>query len=415
MTTWEVWFGLRLGMVVGAFLGLCLTPVSAQTGGSDVALRGATIYADAQSPPIPNGVVIIRNGRIAAIGPRSEVNIPAGMRVLDLNGKTLLPGFWNSHVHFTGLPFRGADTADATRLTMAVREMLTGWGFTTVFETGGNLANTTPLRTRINSGEVPGPRIFTTGPTLFPRGANGGTMEIATKAEGISAVDTAINHHVDAIKVYAQAWWDLSLQLSPDVLASVVAEAHRRGLQVFAHPSNVDGLRNAVTAGVDQLMHTTPQIGPWGAVMVGQMKAANIALVPTLKLWQFELQRDTSGLPVSTVNAFTQRGVSQLAEYFSAGGPILFGTDVGYMTDYSTLAEFELMAEAGMGFRDILASLTTAPIARRGLSASTGRIAVGFDADLVVLRTDPASSIGAFANVIYTIRAGRIIFGPDSL
>lgn len=414
MAIHAILFRFRFGIVVGASLAFSSNPVSAQLGGGDLALRGPTIYVDAQSLPIFNGVVIIRNGRIAAIGPRSEVNIPVGMQVLELNSKTLLPGFWNSHVHFAGR-FDGADTANPTRLAMALREMVTGWGFTTVFETGGTLSNTTALRARIESGAVPGPKIFTTGPILYPRGAHYGTMEIATPADAISAVDTLTEQGVDAIKVYAQAFWDLSLQLSPPVLASVVAEAHRHGLQVFAHPSNADGLRNAVNAGVDQLVHTTPQIGPWGTALVEQMKASNIALIPTLKLWQFELQRDTAGIPASIVDEFTHRGVIQLAEYFSAGGPILFGTDVGYMTDYSTLAEFMLMGEAGMGFRDILVSLTTAPIARRGLSASTGRIAVGFDADLVVLRADPAADIGAFANVLYTIRAGRIIFGPGSL
>ena len=80
------------------------------------------------------------------------------------------------------------------------------------------------------------------------------------------------------------------------------------------------------------------------------------------------------------------------------------------MTEYSTLDEFVLMEEAGMGFRDILASLTTAPVARRGLSSRTGRIAVGLDADLVVRGTDPAQGVKALADVRYTIRRGRIIY-----
>jgi imidazolonepropionase-like amidohydrolase len=80
------------------------------------------------------------------------------------------------------------------------------------------------------------------------------------------------------------------------------------------------------------------------------------------------------------------------------------------MTDYSTLEELEQMAKAGMGYRDILASLTTAPAARRGQAASSGKIAVGFDADLVALRTDPSQGASAFADVKYTIRGSRIIF-----
>jgi imidazolonepropionase-like amidohydrolase len=94
------------------------------------------------------------------------------------------------------------------------------------------------------------------------------------------------------------------------------------------------------------------------------------------------------------------------------GGTILFGTDVGYMTDYSTEEEYLKMAEAGMGFRDILASLTTVPAARHGRGQRLGRIATGFDADLAVLRSDPAQTVGAFADVVYVIRGGRIIHKP---
>jgi imidazolonepropionase-like amidohydrolase len=84
------------------------------------------------------------------------------------------------------------------------------------------------------------------------------------------------------------------------------------------------------------------------------------------------------------------------------------------MTDYTTLEEFEQMAKAGMSYRDILASLTTAPAARRGLAASSGKIAVGFDADFTALQTDPERSVNAFADVKYTIRGGRIIYDAAS-
>jgi imidazolonepropionase-like amidohydrolase len=374
-------------------------------------LRGATIYVDPLSAPIRNGVVIIRDGRISAVGPRSGIAIPEGMPIIDVQDKPLLAGFWNSHVHFDA--WSGVDTTSATRLTMAFREMLTRWGFTTVFETDGDPSITAELRRRIATGEVAGPRIFTTGPGLPARLA----ARQLTPAQATAWTDSVIRLGVDAVKVYAQHYANHERIVSPEVLAAVVREAHRRGLQVLAHPSNTVGLTNSVNAGVDVLAHTTPQIGPWRD-LVATMMARNIALIPTLKLWPYELTKELRPPDItphqrdSVAAAFTNRGVMQLREYHSAGGTILFGTDVGYMLDYSTLEEFELMARAGMGYRDILASLTTAPAARRQLSASSGRIAVGFDADLVVLRTDPAQDVRAFAEVLYTIRGGRIIFGP---
>lgn len=398
---------VRLIARVSGVLVAASSPAPGQTNASLV-LRGATIYTAPDNPPIADGVVIIRDGKIAAVGRRSEIPAPAGIPVLELTGLVLVPGFWNSHVHFSGTQWAGADTAAPARLAESVRAMLTRWGFTTVFDTGSELENTLALRRRIEAGAVDGPKIFTTGDILFPVGAPRGRFHVGTPNEAVAATTALLDGGADAIKVYAQAFWDLSLKLSPDVLAAVVAQAHRRSVQVFAHPSNRDGLYNAVGAGVDVLVHTTPQIGPWGNELVAKMKASNIALIPTLKLWRFELVREN--VPAPDIETFQRRGIAQLREYHSAGGAILFGTDVGYMTDFSTLEEFQKMSEAGMGFRDILASLTTTPAARRGLGASTGKLAVGFDGDLVVLGSDPARSVDAFADVAYTIRGGRVIY-----
>jgi imidazolonepropionase-like amidohydrolase len=189
------------------------------------------------------------------------------------------------------------------------------------------LKNTLALRRRIETGAVDGPTIFTTGEILYPLGVRDSRFRLQTADEAVAASRELLNDGADALKVYAQAFWDLNLKLSPEVLAAVCAEAHRHKVQVFAHPSNRDGLYNAIDAGVDVLVHTTPQIGPWGGELVARMKASNIALVPTLKLWRFELLREKA--PDAEIEAFQRRGVEQLREYFSAGGPVLFGTDVG--------------------------------------------------------------------------------------
>jgi imidazolonepropionase-like amidohydrolase len=230
----------------------------------------------------------------------------------------------------------------------------------------------------------------------------------ATPSEATSHTTALIDRGADAIKVYAQTFWDLKLKLSPEVLSAVVAAAHARGVQVFAHPTNSDGLRNAVAAGVDVLVHTTPQIGPWGIELIARMKERNIALIPTLTLWRFELARNN--VPAPDIERFQQRGVAQLREFLQAGGPILFGTDVGYMSTFDTREEFVKMGEAGMEFSDILAALTTTPAARRGLANASGRVAPGFDGDLVVLSADPSQGLGAFSDVAYSIRGGRVIY-----
>jgi imidazolonepropionase-like amidohydrolase len=89
---------------------------------------------------------------------------------------------------------------------------------------------------------------------------------------------------------------------------------------------------------------------------------------------------------------------------------VLFGTDVGYVTQYDPTEEYALMAKAGMTFPQLLASLTTAPAERFGASRQLGRIAPGLAADLTVLRNDPSKDIRALGAVQYTIRDGRFIY-----
>ena len=154
------------------------------------------------------------------------------------------------------------------------------------------------------------------------------------------------------------------------------------------------------------LAHTAPAMETWSDSLVRRMVRAGVALVPTLGLWRYE----TRSARLAFSRPFVQAGVDQLRAFRRAGGTVLFGTDVGYVLDYDTTEEFALMAQAGLGFGDILASLTTSPARVFGLEGKAGRIAPGMEADLVVLEGDPARDIGAFARVKYTVRRGRIIY-----
>ena len=137
-----------------------------------LAIVGGTIFPSPQAAPIEDGAVLVVDGRIAAVGPRSEVAIPADAEVVDATGASVLAGFWNLHVHFTEPVFAGVDTVPAEILAEALREMLLQHGFVHVLDTGSYLENTLALRERIESGEVPGPEIWTAG---APFTAPGGT------------------------------------------------------------------------------------------------------------------------------------------------------------------------------------------------------------------------------------------------
>jgi imidazolonepropionase-like amidohydrolase len=162
----------------------------------------------------------------------------------------------------------------------------------------------------------------------------------------------------------------------------------------------------AVRAGVDVLAHTTPQSGPWDETVLAAMKQAGVALIPTLTISRYELRHER----VSIADGFEETAIGQLRAWRRAGGVVLFGTDVGYMTEYDPTEEYALMSKAEMTFPQILASLTTAPAERFGASKALGRIASGLAADLTVLRNDPSKDIRALATVQYTIRDGKFIY-----
>ena len=116
------------------------------------------------------------------------------------------------------------------------------------------------------------------------------------------------------------------------------------------------------------------------------------------------------GVPPRIVDLIETNAIEQTRAIHLEGVPILFGTDVGYMLDADTTEEFQLLAEAGMDYKEILKSLTTAPAARYGFSKSSGKIEQQYDADLVFLDTDPRENVQAFADVIMTIRAGKVMY-----
>src|SRR2546430_4473677 len=137
------------------------------------------------------------------------------------------------------------------------------------------------------------------------------------------------------------------------------------------------------------------------------MRGENMALPPTLKLWPWELGR--LGVPASALERAQANAHAQVRAFMEAGGQLLFGTDVGYMTDYDPTDEYLLLERAGLSFPDVLSALTTAPARRLAAASGAGLVAGRGPAGLVVLARDPAPHIPALAHVRSTTPAGRVL------
>ncbi len=386
-SSWRVLL-LLLTLAIPAMLG-----GSQQSPPDALALVGGRIYASPTADAIDDGVVIVRNGKIAEVGPRRSIKIPVGITTMNCSGKIITAAFQNSHVHFTEDKWNGAADQPASKLNEQLSAMLVRYGFITAVDTGSLLTNTVALRRRIEADEVIGPRILTAGVPLYPPngipyyvkdGAPPGLLKLlpqpTTPAQAAGFVRENLGGGADIVKLFTGSW----------------ISTHQHGKIVFTHPSNVAGLEVALRAHVDVLAHAIEDTRRFTADHLRSMIAQKMALIPTLHLFRqdgniADIRRD-------------------VRNYAQAGGHVLFGTDVGFLPDYDPTDEFVQMAQAGLTWRQILASLTTNPAARFGEASRHGRVATGMDADLVVLGNDPATDVRAFADVVDVIRSGRIIF-----
>ena len=406
-------------ILVVALAGLMASHAQAQ---QSWALDASKIYLKPDVPAV-SGQVVIAGKRIESVALAADKRAMPATKAPQCNGSVIVAGFQNSHGHLIGDEFRDAHQQRPEALEAALTNMLTRYGYTTVFDITSDRDNTLAMRDRIEKGEVRGPRILTAGWALFP--PHGLPIYISHLPEELldklpqpSSVDQALKvlredfaAGADGTKLFlVTPQGDNTVKrMPPDIARAAGDETHRRGQLMFAHPTDLQGVQQALDAGVDILAH--PPLGapvPWPEPLMKQVRDAGMSMIPTLKLLEFELAKEH--VPAPTAERLVNESITEFGKFAAAGGRVLFGTDVGYMTDYDPAREYELMANAGLTPMQILASLTTTPAARWKEERRRGAIAAGLDADLVVLDADPADSPRNFAAVRCVIRRGELIY-----
>src|SRR5579862_423104 len=250
------------------------------------ALTNATVYTSPAEQPIHHASILIENGKIAAVG---SVKIPSSTQTIDCAGLTVTASFWNSHLHLFERKWSDAAKIPAPELARQLEEMLTRYGFTNAFDLSSLWENTRALRDRIESGEIPGPRIRSTGEGLIAPNAGlppeivyraYGTMKVdltetAGAAEASAASKKLLDAGVDAIKLFISG--PSKATLSDEAIHAAVAEAHRAGKPVFVHPNTNADVMAAVRGGVDIIAHVTPIGQPaWDQDLISAMQQAGV-------------------------------------------------------------------------------------------------------------------------------------------
>ena len=385
------------------------------------ALSGARIITGTDEPPIADGVVLVRDGRIAAVGPRGSVKVPSNVRVIDVAGATIISGLIDMHAHASQIEWAPAYLAA---------------GVTTIHDMGGEERYLTAFRDEIASGRGLGPRVELAGLVDGPGDGGFGAIIASTPAEGRAIVDHYHAAGFHQIKLYSL--------VQPVVVAAITARAHELKMTVTGHVPTALGLENAVLAGMDQIAHMSVrgQPGTPDTDRVLKLLAARMTVADPTQAWGELLgrPRDTraediepgiaqapyplaenyrsvlnnprpsaSGAPASGAAAvrLAPQGSSMIKVMYDMGIPIVAGTD-GALPGYSLIREIELYVAAGLTPLQAIQSATGVSARALGLDADVGTITIGKRADLVVLNADPLANISALRRTRYVVTNGRM-------
>ena len=410
ISVWSVLIALLIAAAPGcAVESPIVEPANVDVGSERLTVTGLTLYTAPDAQPLINATVVMADGKIEAISQGRPEQIVGPQIAAD--GKVATAGLVNSHVHFTQPRVLVDPQAE-------LNQMLLQYGFTQVVDTGSDPSATVQLRKQIKAGKLVGPRIFMAngsfvGPGGSPAYLPGIQLPQITKTEQAQPMVRAVlNLGADAIKIFSGSFIspEKTVYIEPDVIQAVVTATHAADALVFAHPTTVQGLSTAVDAGVDVIAHTTAPEVEISSATLAKMRAQDTALMPTLKLWRYEMNRLQLGKSVA--DQMEQAAVAQLRLLLDANITILFGTDVGYMADYDPAAEYRLMHQAGMSWRDILRSATSAPAALLG--SGSGTVTVGEPADLAIYAADPTLDVANFAQLSHTIIEGKVAWSKPA-
>jgi imidazolonepropionase-like amidohydrolase len=381
------------------------------------AMVGATIVDGTGGPAIPDGVIVVRDGRIAAVGPRASVAIPDGTPAVPVDGKTIIPGLWDMHTHVTQVEWA---------------PVYLGAGVTTVRDMGNEFEFITSLRDAIASRRALGPRIVAAG-LIDGGGPNAfGVYYAATPDEAKQAVAKYHDAGFQQIKIYSL--------VTPPIVEAITAEAHRLGLTVTGHIPNGMTIEQAAAAGMDHIAHLGIRgeagsddvkrtiaflrdhktvIDPtqsWNELLGHAAGTPIAAFQPGVLKIPAPLNRvfanaGAAGIDAATARTRLERGLRIVKALHDAGVPVVVGTDEG-IPGHSVHREIELYVEAGLTPMEALQAATIVSARAMKMDGELGTIERGKRADLVVLNANPLDSISNIRSVRWTISDGRVYDAP---
>jgi imidazolonepropionase-like amidohydrolase len=372
-------------------------PIPSAITGPSLAIINGTLIDGTGADPIEDAVLIIQGERIVAVGPRSSIDIPQGARIIDVQGTTILPGFFNAHVH-------GA--YNEVRLAAWAKE-----GVTTVRDLSARLwPPPTALIDRVEKdnryARLISGGIFITAPGGYPIAVYGGNgRRLSSTEEAAPAVNEMLDQGAYVIKISLESGqifgWRIPV-LTTEQAKAIVAAAHQRGTLVSAHALGTWDLKRAIEAGVDDVAHMV--VFPIDDDSIKAMIEREMYWVPTLELWKNVKQTKY------------EIAIDNLKRYVAAGGQVALGTDYeGYDAPFQLgmpTQEIAGMSEAGMTPIHIIVAATKNAAHVSNVEQDLGTLEVGKIADVLIVQGDPLEDLKALSSVQYVIHNGEVIREP---
>lgn len=403
------------------------------------ALKGGTLIDGTGNAPLSNAVIVIKGERIETVGGLDATTFPEDAKIIDTDGKTIMPGLIDAHLHLAGIrsmnPLIYLSEPTALR---GMRMVMDAWklldsGFTTIRDCGNSKNLSLHLKKVIDDGSIIGPRIVACGAIICQTGGHGDLAHflpidwvkqrgIGRFADGVEecrkAAREQLREGADFLKlcssggVLSEKDLPTSCQYTVEEISAVVEEAHNAGVKTASHAHANRGIRNALLAGVDTIEHGFYLDDE----IIETMFKQGTLYIPTLTIMDvIATKGPEAGVPAFAVNKAKEHYEAHLKSFERA-----CQTDVkiGCGTDYNgspitpmgdNAIELELQVKAGRAPMDVIVSATKFNAEALGLGDNLGTIESGKLADLIVVNGDPLSDITVLrdkANIVRVFKGG---------
>jgi imidazolonepropionase-like amidohydrolase len=384
---------------------------------------------------LQNQVILIEGERIAAVGAAAATAIPAGARVIDLSGSTVLPGLIDAHTHLTSNPnihgymaLSSSDMRSAMYGVRAARDTLNA-GFTMVRDVGASGFGDIALRDAINDGDLPGPRMLAAGYALGIQGGHCDNNLLAPEykdvAQGVAdgpwaargKVREMAKYGADLIKICATGGvlskGDAAgaQQYTLEEMQAIVQEAHKLGRKVAAHAHGASGISDAIRAGVDSVEHAS-LIDAEG-IKLAREKGTYLVMDIYNDDYILSAGEKAGFLPESLAK---EKEIGQLQrdnfrKALAGGARMAFGSDAGVYPHGDNGKQFHYMVKYGMTPMAAVQAATINAADLLGWKDKVGSITAGKYADIIAVGADPMADVSALTKVSFVMKGGKVVKG----